>query len=319
MQVLRDILQLPNLIKPIVTIGIFDGVHNGHRRILRIMQQLAKQEGKKTVAITFEPHPRTLLNREQQEMAYISLPEKKIDCLAQNGLDYLLILEFNAEMASLSAEYFVKQYLVDKLNIGTLVTGYDHHFGKDRSGDSHETERLGKKYDFSVVKVSKVTSEGHIVSSTNIRKALMKGDIETANKHLGYLYNITGKVIHGNMLGRTIGFPTLNLAFSDNQKLAIANGVYACLVLINGKWHKGMGNIGYRPTISDNRHAIEIHVFDVDEDLYDKVITIAFVKRLRSEIKFSDIEQLKQQLTKDKTVAQQLFNEKGNDIFLDLF
>jgi riboflavin kinase/FMN adenylyltransferase len=306
MQVFHNIEQIPTLTKPIVTVGIFDGVHCGHQEIFRQMKSLTTEPDQKTVAITFEPHPRIVLNNNQNDIKYINVLDKKTELIALNGIDYLLILNFTPQFAALSPEDFVKEYLINKLNIGTLVIGHDHHFGKSQSGDYREMERLGEKYGFSVVEVGEVCCEGEVVSSTKIREKLQKGEIETANKYLGYRYSITGTVVHGNKLGRVLGFPTANLSLPDRYKLITANGVYACHVLVDGKWYDGMGNIGIRPTINNSPLTIETHIFNFNKDIYGKTITITFVKRIRNEIKFSDLEQLKQQLTQDKITAQKM-------------
>ncbi|MCL2041119.1 MAG: bifunctional riboflavin kinase/FAD synthetase [Bacteroidales bacterium] len=308
MQVIYDIEQIPSLTKPIVTVGIFDGVHCGHQEIFRQMKALATEPNQKTVAITFEPHPRIVLNNNQNDIRFINILEKKIERIALSGIDYLLIINFTPAFATLSPEDFIREYLVNKLRIGTLVIGYDHHFGKSRSGDYHEIERLGVEYGFAVVEVGEVCCDGDVVSSTRIREALKKGEIESANKYLGYRYSITGTVVHGNMLGRKMGFPTANIALSDRYKLITANGVYACYVLVDGKWYEGMGNIGFRPTIEKSSLTVEVHIFNFDEDIYGKTITAAFVKRIRDEIKFPDTEHLKQQLAQDKIMVQGCIN-----------
>ena len=310
MQIFHHIEQLPTLTKPIITVGIFDGVHNGHQEIFRQMKALTTEPNQKTVAVTFEPHPRIVLNNNQEEIKFINVLEKKMERIALSGIDYLLILNFTPEFATLSPEDFVREYLVNKLCIETLVIGYDHHFGKLRSGDYHEMERLGAKYDFSVVEVGEVCCEGEVVSSTKIREALKQGEVETANKYLGYRYSITGTVVHGNMLGRKLGFPTANISLPDRYKLITANGVYACYVLVEGKWYEGMSNIGFRPTIEKSPLTVEVHIFDFDEDIYDKTITIAFVKRIRDEVKFSDFEQLKRQLALDKSTIENLLTSQ---------
>jgi len=313
MQIFYDIEQVPPLKKPIITVGIFDGVHCGHQEIFRQMKALTIEPDQKTIAITFEPHPRIALGNDNEDVKFINIFEKKIERIAHSGIDYLLVLPFTSEFAALSPEDFVREYLVKKLNVGILVIGYDHHFGKSRSGDYHEIERLGIQYGFSVVEVGEVCCEGDVVSSTKIREALKKGDIEIANRYLGYHYSITGTVVHGNMLGRKLGFPTANIELPDRHKLITANGVYACCVLVNGKWHEGMSNIGFRPTIEKSPLTIETHIFNFNEDIYGKTITIAFIQRIRDEVKFSDLEHLKQQLTQDKMTVQTMLAVSFNE------
>jgi len=311
MQVFYNIEQMPTLKNPIVTVGIFDGVHCGHQEIFRQMKTLATEPEQKTIAITFEPHPRIALGHNGEDVKFINVLEKKTERIALSGIDYLLILDFTQEFATLSPEDFVREYLCRKLRIGTLVIGYDHHFGKGRSGDYQAMEQMGNKYGFSVVEVGEVCCEGEAVSSTRIREALKNGRIELANKCLGYNYSITGTVIHGNMLGRKLGFPTANIAMPDRYKIITANGVYACHVLVNGTWYAGMGNIGFRPTLEKSELTIEVHIFNFNEYIYGKTITIAFVQRIRDEVKFSDLEELKVQLVRDKVVIQSRLNEKN--------
>lgn len=309
MQIYNDIADVPALEQPIITVGTFDGVHQGHQEIFRRMKELSEQTGRKTVVITFEPHPRLALSNNEDEIKLINIPQKKIERVASTGIDYLLIIEFTPAFAALSPEQFIADYLVEQLHIGTLVIGYDHHFGKGRGGDYRYAETLGEKYNFKVVEVGEVFVGDRTVSSTKIRNALKEGDIELANRYLGYQYSITGKVVQGNMIGRTLGYPTINIELLSKYKLIAKNGVYACYAFIKGRWYLGMANIGTRPTLPDNVRTMEVNVFDFDESVYGEIVTVAFVKRIRDEIKFANLEQLRQQLGKDKLAVEQILSE----------
>ncbi|MDR0363502.1 MAG: bifunctional riboflavin kinase/FAD synthetase [Bacteroidales bacterium] len=310
MQIFDDIIKIPKLRAPVVTIGTFDGVHLGHQQIFHRMKSIATETGSKAVAVTFEPHPRFALEGEDCGVKLINIPEKKYERIALQGIDYLIIIKFTSEFASLSPEQFIADYLVKYLNIGTLIIGYDHHFGKSRGGNYKSAEELGKKYHFRVEEIKEVVVDGIVVSSTNIRNELKTGNVEMANKLLGYQYSITGEVVQGNMIGRTLGFPTINIKLPSKYKLIAANGVYACYVLIDNVWYKGMGNIGMRPTIPNSPRTMEIHVFNFDKDIYGAIVTIAFVERLRDEMKFNGLEELRRQLHKDKIDVEEILSRR---------
>jgi riboflavin kinase/FMN adenylyltransferase len=253
-----------------------------------------------TVVLTFYPHPRLVLNKDVENLKFINTQEKKIERLEAAVIDHLIIIQFTKEFSELSSEQFLKQYIIDKINPKKIVIGYDHHFGKNRRGTYDLLLNLGHHYNFSVEKVEPLVIEGITVSSTKIRNLLKEGRVSEANRLLGYEYSITGKVVRGNGIGRTIGFPTANISIKDEYKLIAANGVYACRVELDGEKFSGMGNIGTRPTIDHGELTIEVNIFDFDRDIYDKEITISFVNRMRNEIKFDSLEALKEQLIKDR-------------------
>lgn len=285
---------------PVVTVGTFDGVHVGHSKIFQTMKTLARECDGETVVVTFHPHPRLVLHDDSKNLKFINTQERKYDLISQNGIDHLVVIPFTKEFAATSANTFVEDILVKKIGVCKLVVGYDHHFGKNREGSFGELMRLADKYSFAVEQIPAQDIKNIAVSSTKIRKALNEGDIRHANELLGYEYSITGIVVGGNKIGRKIGFPTANIELQDEYKLITAVGVYACRILYDGMMYLGMGNIGYRPTINHSDLTVEVHIFDFDREIYGETITIFFVDRIRDEVKFKDLDALKEQLTIDR-------------------
>ena len=294
--------------RPVATIGIFDGVHTGHQFILNHLRKQAEVHGGESVVVTLWPHPRIVLNKEMQGFKVLHTRDEKIRELERNGIDQLVIVPFNAEIASLSACDFVEKYLVNKLGVEVLLLGYDNRFGKDLRGDPEGLQMCAEKNEFRIEKLPEFSSGHGRVSSTTIREAILIGDLEKAGQMLGYHYYLSGTIVEGNHIGRKIGFPTANIHPMGPYKLIPMNGVYAIQMELKGKIYKGMLNIGFRPTI-DSASAvktIEAHLFDVAGDFYDEHVVIHFVKRVRDEMKFSGLEALKEQLEKDKTSIQQI-------------
>ena len=293
-----DLFQpVPNAV---VTVGTFDGVHLGHKQIFGIMADEARQNGGETVVVTFYPHPRLVIHPDSKSLKFINTQERKYEIISQTGIDHLIIIPFTREFSHLSSSEFVKRFLMDKIHMKKMVVGYDHHFGKDRLGGFNELKGLGTIHGFEVIEVPAMVINGTPISSTKIRNALMEGNVKLANSLLGYDYSISGKVVFGNRIGRTIGFPTANIEIEDEYKLISAVGVYACKVDYHGRLFKGMGNIGYRPTIERGALTIEANIFDFDEDIYGERITIYFLERIRDEVKFDSISALRDQLTIDR-------------------
>lgn len=283
----------------VVTVGTFDGVHSGHMEIFHKMVRDAAGIAGETVVITFHPHPRLVIHPDSKFLKFINTQEKKYELIAEAGIDHLIVIPFTREFSHLSSAEFVRRYLVEKVGVKKLIVGYDHHFGKDRMGGYNDLKGQGKIHGFEVEEVPAKTIEGIPVSSTKIRNALNEGDVRLANLLLGYDYSITGTVVYGNRIGRTIGFPTANIELKDEYKLISKVGVYACRVDWQGTVYKGMGNIGYRPTIEKGDLTIEVHLFDFDREIYGDTITIFFVERIRDEIKFENLSALRQQLVMD--------------------
>jgi riboflavin kinase/FMN adenylyltransferase len=301
-----DLFQpVPN---PVVTVGTFDGVHLGHQQIFASMKEEALRCGGETVVVTFYPHPRLVIHPDSKNLKFINTQERKYEIISKNDIDHLVIIPFTREFSNLSAGEFVKRYLVEKIRMHKLIVGYDHHFGKDRLGGYNELKGQGKIYGFELKEVPAMMIDGVPVSSTKIRNALIGGDIRLANSLLGYHYSISGKVVYGNRIGRTIGFPTANIEQDDEYKLISAVGVYACKVDYHGRIYKGMGNIGYRPTIDVGDLTIEVNIFDFDEEIYGEHIIIYFIERIRDEKKFENLSALRDQLTIDRAKALEILS-----------
>jgi len=294
--------------KPVATIGIFDGVHSGHRYILEKLKEQAREHGGESVVVTLWPHPRIVLNKDVQEFKLLHSREEKIRELSKNGVDHLVIIPFDKAIASLTACEFTQQYLVNLLGVDVLLIGYDNRFGQDRQGDPDGLALCAEKNEFRIEKIPEYSPFDGKVSSTTIRELISKGDIEMAQKLLGYPYYLQGHVVEGNRVGRQIGFPTANIHPFDANKLIPMNGVYAIRAELNGNIYGGMLNIGFRPTI-DSASAvktIEAHLFGISWDFYGESAVIHFIKRIRNEMKFNGIDELRIQLQKDKIQIQKL-------------
>ncbi len=302
MKIIHSISSLDCSDKTIVTIGTFDGVHIGHQKILRNLIKTAKKEQKKSVLLTFFPHPRMVLQKEIH-LFLLNTIEEKSHLLKKMGLDYLIIHPFSKEFSRLTAIDFVRDFLVNKLNTSKLIIGYDHHFGKNREGNIDQLKEYSFLYDFLVEEIPSQDVDDVSVSSTKIRSALFSGNLETANKFLGYNYMLSGKVINGKNFGKTIGFPTANLSVKEAYKLIPKTGVYIIKTLIDGLLLFGMMNIGFRPTLGGKNQTIEVHLFNFKKNIYGKKITVELLCFLRDEKKFLTVEDLSHQLTIDKKNA----------------
>jgi riboflavin kinase/FMN adenylyltransferase len=296
-------------INPVVTIGSFDGVHLGHRQVIDQLIRLSKQVKGESVIFTFSPHPAIVLNP-GKEFVLLTTIDEKIELFRQAGINHLVLYPFTEKIASLTYQEFVKQLLIDKLHINTLLVGYDHTIGKNREGNYEQFLQLSKNLDFKVVEQHEVTIEEGKLSSTYIRKLLSQGLLTEASKLLGYPYLLSGTVVHGHRLGNKLGFPTANLLPPEN-KFIPGYGVYAVLVQFEGITYQGMMNIGIRPTLKNtaNTPLIEAHLFDFTGILYDKFIKISIIKKLRDEFQFDSLESLKTQLKKDKESALEILNK----------
>ena len=309
MKVYRNIIEARNIPHAVVTIGTFDGVHLGHQAIFNKMKTLARSIGGETVVITFEPHPRQVLNIDISNLRFLNTPEEKLKRIEDYGIDNVVVIEFTKEFSRTPSEVFIKDYIIDNIKPSYIVVGYDHHFGKNRMGDFSLLNDLMKKYHFKVERVAAQDVENIAISSTKIRNALDTGNVKSANKLLGYTYSITAEVVVGNKIGRTLGFPTANLELPKAYMLINRRGVYACLVDYESQTYKAMANIGHRPTIGDRSEddpIIEVNLFDFDGDLYGKQIHVRFIDRIRDEEKFNNLDDLKAQLEQDRNNAYKL-------------
>lgn len=293
---------------PVATIGIFDGVHSGHRFILDELIRQAKIHGGESVVVTLWPHPRIILDREMQNFKLLHNREEKIRELERSGIDQLIIVPFSKEIASLTACEFVQNTLVDRLGVELLLVGYDNRFGRDRKGDPDGLALCANRNNFRIEKLPEFNPGKRKVSSTLIREAIQNGELEEAERMLGYHYYLSGTIVEGNHIGRKMGFPTANIHPNSPYKLIPMNGVYAIKMELKGSIHKGMLNIGFRPTIDSSSavKTIEAHLFETSGDFYDEPVVIHFIKRVRDEMKFSGLEALKHQLEIDKRLIQKL-------------
>lgn len=304
-QVHTDLSKLPVFKNAVVTIGTFDGVHLGHQLIIKQLKEEARNIDGETVIITFHPHPRTVLSNGKVQVKIINTLQEKVELLNDIGIDHLVVVPFTHDFAGQPAEEYVSHFLVEKFHPHTVIIGYDHHFGKDRTGDYHLLEDMGKQYNYQVKEISERILNEVIISSTQVRQAILHHEVEKANELLGYVYFFEGEVIDGNKMGKTIGYPTANLKPNDPDKLIPGNGVYAVEVNVGDDTAKlgGMMNIGVRPTLDGSHTVIEVNIFDFDKEIYGETIKVFVKKYLRSEIKFSGVEALKTQLSKDKEHA----------------
>ncbi|HKH61225.1 MAG TPA: bifunctional riboflavin kinase/FAD synthetase [Flavitalea sp.] len=329
MQVHKDIDHLPAFERCVLTIGTFDGVHLGHRQIIAQLKSEARRINGETVIITFHPHPRKVINSSKPPIQLLNTIEEKIELLEALDIDHLVIVPFDERFSQISAEDYIEQFLVNKFHPHTVIIGYDHHFGKGRSGNYLLLEEYSSRLGFELIEISPHIIQENTVSSTRIRQALQHGDIAAANSLLGYEYFFEGLVIEGNKLGRTLGYPTANLEMKDNEKLVPANGVYIVeALLVDREWSmvnenltthrspvstqhsplQGMMSIGIRPTLTDGKFMIEVNIFNFNEDIYGKTLRVYVKKYLRPEIKFENLDALKDQLAKDKQMTLEYFS-----------
>ncbi|MFD2726174.1 bifunctional riboflavin kinase/FAD synthetase [Hyunsoonleella rubra] len=288
----------------IVTIGTFDGVHIGHQKIVKRLIMVGKKEGLKSVILTFFPHPRMVLQKDSG-IKLINTIDERSEILKNLGLNYLLIKKFTKEFSRLSAEEFVQQVLVDKLNAKKVIIGYDHRFGRNRNADIEDLKKYGEIFGFEVEEISAQDINDVAVSSTKIRRALLEGDLRKANKYLGYAFMLTGTIIKGRGIGKTLDFPTANLSIAEDYKLIPKHGSYVVKSEIDGITVYGMMNIGINPTVNGEKESVEIHFFDFDASIYGKELQIDLLERIRDEQKFDSIEDLKVQLQKDRAFSLQ--------------
>lgn len=308
MKIFNSIQDFKTNSRTIVTLGTFDGVHIGHKKIIdRLIQNT--NENTESLVLTFFPHPRMVLQGDS-DIKLLNTINEKAKLLKHTGLDNLVIHPFDQAFSRLTAEEFVKNILVDIFNIKKIIIGHDHRFGRNRTANIDDLIVFGELYNFEVEQISSQEVDEVAVSSTKIRNALLGGNIQLANDYLGYDYFLTGNVIQGKQLGRTIDFPTANLKIQENYKLIPQNGVYVVSSLINNKTIFGMMNIGFNPTVDGQNQSIEIHYFDFEEDLYNKEITVSILHRIRSEQKFGSVLDLKEQLYKDKITSLAFIKKK---------
>ncbi|SFO07108.1 riboflavin kinase / FMN adenylyltransferase [Paenimyroides ummariense] len=289
--------------KTIVTLGTFDGMHIGHQAILNKLKLQKKIYGYETLVLTFFPHPRMVLKTDHK-ISLLNTIDERVKLIDQFGIDHLVVQEFTQDFADLSAEEFVKTVLVDQFNIGKIIIGYDHRFGKNRSADIHDLIEFGKKYHFDVEQISAEELNDVSVSSTKIRNALNVGNVALAKTYLGYPYMVSGKVVSGKQLGRTIGYPTANIQVAEDYKLIPAIGVYVVGVTVKGKDFYGMLSVGTNPTVGGTEKTVEVYIFDFNDTIYDEEITVRFLTKIRDEEHFGSIDLLIEALKNDEVFSR---------------
>jgi riboflavin kinase / FMN adenylyltransferase len=299
MQVYKGIEELPPFSNSVITIGTFDGVHQGHRKLIKTLVDEAGKVNGESVIITFDPHPRKIINP-AEPLQLINTLKEKIELLSTTGVDHLVVVPFTKKFSELPAEEYISHFLVAKFHPHTIIIGYDHHFGRNRQGNITFLQERGSHYGYELLQISKHTVDEIAISSTRIRDAILSSDIETANKLLGYEYFFEGVVINGSKLGRELGFPTANIEYTNPYKIRLGDGVYAVYVTIDTVQKKGMLSIGNRPTLKDSAMQVEVNIFDFDENIYGKELKISVKKFLRPQEKYADLEELTKQLYLDK-------------------
>ncbi|MFF5379508.1 bifunctional riboflavin kinase/FAD synthetase [Pedobacter suwonensis] len=327
MKIYNNLSEFKKLANAIVTIGTFDGVHFGHQKIIKQLVQKAKADNGESVILTFFPHPRMIIDPENQDLKMINTINEKAEILNRLGVDHLIITPFTRDFSNQLPEDYIKNILVDNIGTKHIIIGYDHRFGKDRSGNLNVLKTAGTHFGFTVEEIMEQDIHDVAVSSTKIRQALLAGDVELANDYLGYPFSIFGRVIKGDKIGRTIGFPTANIFVEEIYKLIPGDGIYAVTVEMSSEFkedlqstgglptpdsglrtYKGMAYIGQRPTINGMTRNIEVNIFDFNQEIYGQDIKMNFLKFLRHDVKFTGLEALTVQLQKDKEATLAYFN-----------
>ncbi len=297
----------------VATIGTFDGVHFGHRKILQAVIDSAKEMGGESVVISFHPHPRLFLYPEDNPLRLLQTIEEKTERLELLGIDKLLLIPFNKDFSRLTSQQFIEEILVSTVGISKIVIGYDHRFGKNRTGNIDDLRAAEERYGFTVQEIPAQEVDHAKVSSTKVRTALLEGDVALANKYLGYEYPVSGTVIHGQKMGRTIGYPTANVRPFEKWKLIPGDGVYLATCEVRGEVFHGMCNVGKKPTVGDFPRGIEIYLFDFDRDIYGYEVTVRFLEWIRADMKFDSLEALIAAIDGDKARCLELLNDPNRD------
>lgn len=314
MRIHYNVDSLPVFTKTVLTIGTFDGVHTGHKLIIETLVAESKKIEGESVIITFDPHPRKVVSSAILGVRLITTMDEKISLLSRMGVDHLVIVPFTEIFANQPAEDYIEHFLVDKFHPSVIIIGYDHRFGRDRLGNYHLLEKHKKKFGYELIEIPKHVLNSISISSTNIREAILHNDIDTANKLLGYMFFFSGTVVHGDKIGRTLGYPTANLHIAEPDKIVPGNGIYAVYATLEqhtgGFEHanplsvthplKGMMSIGFRPTVDGKKRIVEVNLFDFDEEIYSQKLRVYVKKYLREEIKFNSLDELIKAIDQDK-------------------
>lgn len=311
MQIHRSLESIPPFRRSVVTVGTFDGVHTGHQEVLEQLVAEARRVDGESVLITFHPHPRSVVSSTILGIRLLNTLSERIELLVACGIDHLVIVPFTELFANMTAKQYLAEFLVQKFTPHTLVIGYDHRFGRDRDGNFQFLKDHEHIYGYTVTEIPAHLLEANAISSTRIRESILHHDIENANRLLGYPFYFTGTVVHGNKIGRTLGYPTANLHITEEDKIVPGNGIYAVFAKPEGyeKAYKGMMSIGFRPTVGGTQRVIEVNLFDFDNDIYDKHLTVHVMAYLRQEVKFDGLPALVEQMHQDKRNTLQILPE----------
>jgi riboflavin kinase/FMN adenylyltransferase len=312
MKIIKDLAEIMRDDKGVITLGTFDGLHLGHQQIVSEVIEKSKQIGGRNFLLTFEPHPRKVIPG-RNDVKILSTLEEKIEILEKLGLENLFVINFTTEFSKQNPEDFVKKYLIEGIGLKEIVIGYDHHFGKERDGNFELLQKMGKKFNFSVTLIPEFSVEGETISSTKIRNVLLAGDVVKAGKMLGRLYSFKGVIVRGDGRGRKLGFPTANNSVGDQDKLIPAKGIYAAECVVENEKHYGLLSLGSRPTFHKDGEIIpEFYIFDFDKDIYDQMMQVNLVEKIRDEEKFNSVEELIIQMKKDEETGRKILSKLIN-------
>jgi len=312
MRIIKDLTEIQRDEKSVITLGTFDGLHLGHQQIVDTVIQKSQQSGGRSFLLTFDPHPRKVIPG-RNDVKILSTLDEKVIILNQLGLENLFVINFTEEFSRQTSEEFVKKYLVDGIGLKEVVIGYDHHFGKGRDGNFHILQELGNKFSFAVTLIPEYSLDGETISSTKIRNSLLTGDVVKAGKMLGRNYSFKGKIVRGDGRGRKLGFPTANLSVENEDKLIPAKGIYASECIVENEKHFGLLSLGSRPTFHKDGDVIpEFYIFDFDRDIYDKIMQVNLVEKIRDEEKFNSVDELIIQMKKDEETGKEILSKLIN-------
>lgn len=312
MKIFNNISAFKNVNIPVLTIGTFDGVHLGHKKIISRLCEIASKSGGETVVLTFHPHPRVVLGKDISNLKMLNTQEEKLLLLEKAGIQNVIVHPFTKSFSELASTDFILKYLTEKIGVKKLVIGYNHHFGKDREGSFEHLQKMAIQYNFEVEEIPAQDLDDIEISSTKIRNALLAGNVALAAKFLGYNYFMSGIVVEGKKLGRKLGYPTANIEISDSLKLIPADGIYVVKIETDNKIYGGMMSIGMNPTFGGEKKTIEVNIFDFEKDIYGKKITVNFIGKIRNEEKFSSLDELKLKLDSDKKISLKILSSLEN-------
>jgi riboflavin kinase/FMN adenylyltransferase len=311
MRVFRHLSHLPSFKNTILTIGTFDGVHKGHQQLIKRINQIASDQDGESVLITFHPHPRLVINPNDESLQLLSTPEEKIELLKKHGVHNVVMVPFSRAFSEQSAEDYIEYFLVKNFRPKCIVIGYDHRFGKNRSGDIHLLRQLSHRFGYQVEEIQKETLDAITISSTKIRQALLEGKIKIANELLGYPYSMEGWVVKGLQNGRKIGYPTANISITDAHKLIPRKGIYAARVYYEGNMYNGMLNIGYNPTFGGSRLSVEVNILNFSKEIYGEKIKVELLEYVRDEKKFERVQDLIKAIDRDKETIEKILQQRS--------